>query len=274
MTARTGGRSVHGTGLGRNVARWAILIAVLGYLLVPLLSMVEFATRGPRNTRTLEYFGAIFSNEDLFGTIILSLEIAALTVVGMLVLLIPTMVWAQLRVPRMRRVIEFICLLPLTLPAVVLVVGLAPIYRFSIGDVVFGGSTLTLAFAYIVLVLPYSYRAIDGGLRSIDIKTLAEAARSLGASWPRVMVEIIVPNIRTAILSASVLSVALVLGEYTISSLLSYHTLQVVIYNLGKRDASISVAVSFAALLFVFVLLVVITRFGSAGRREQAPEEE
>ena len=41
----------------------------------------------------------------------------------MLVLLVPTMIWVRLRVPRLRRLVEFICLLPLTIPAIVLVVG-------------------------------------------------------------------------------------------------------------------------------------------------------
>ncbi len=172
------------------------------------------------------------------------------------------MVWTVVRVPRMRQVIEFLCLLPLAIPAIVIVVGIAPIYRWMgqhLGAV--GASPLTLAFIDIILVLPFAYRAIDASLRSIDTATLAEAARSLGASWPRAIFQVIVPNIRGGIVSASVLAVALVLGEYTISSLLSFNTLQVVIYLLGKRDPFIAVAVSFAALTFAFVLLFVITRF-------------
>ena len=51
------------------------------------------------------------------------------------------------------------------------------------------------------------------------------------------------------------------LGEFTISSLLNYDTLQVVINLLGKRDAFVAVAVSLAALLFAFVLI-----FGIADR--------
>jgi putative spermidine/putrescine transport system permease protein len=244
-----------------TMTRWLVLLLILGWLLLPLVAMLEFATRGPQGTRTIDPFLAIASNSNqgLLDSIIVSLEIAALTVLGMIALLVPTMTWAQLRVPRMRRVIEFICLLPLAIPAVVLVVGIAPIYRVI--NIAIGGTALALAFVDIILVLPYAYRAIDGGMKSIDVNTLADAARSLGASWPRVIVQIIVPNIRTGILSASVIAVALVLGEYTISSLLSYHTLQVVIYLLGKRDASIAVAVAFAALVFVFLLLILITRF-------------
>jgi len=120
-------------------------------------------------------------------------------------------------------------------------------------------------------VLPYAHRAIDAGLRSIDVITLAEAARSLGAGWPRVMLQVIVPNLRAALLSASVIAVALVLGEFTISSLLNYDTLQVVINLIGKRDAFISVAVSLAALLFAFVLIFGIAVV--AGGRRRAVEE-
>src|ERR1019366_486475 len=93
---------------------------------------------------------------------------------------------------------------------------------------------------YVVLVLPYAYRALDAGLSAIDVKTLAEAARSLGAGWPTVMWRIILPNIRTAVLSASFLSVALVLGEFTIANLFSRENLQVAINQLGKRDASVA----------------------------------
>ena len=124
-----------------------------------------------------------------------------------------------------------------------------------------GASPLTLALINIILVLPYSYRAIDSSLRGLDTATLADAARSLGAGWPRAILQVIVPNIRGGVLSASVLATALVLGEFTISSLLSFNTVQVVIFLLGKRDAYVAVAVSLAALFFVFVLLFVISRF-------------
>jgi putative spermidine/putrescine transport system permease protein len=257
-------------------ARIAILVLVLGYLILPLFAMLEFSTRGDYGSRSINAYTAILGNQDLVDSVTTSLQIALLTVLGMLVLLVPTMVWTVVRVPRMRRVIEFLCLLPLAIPAIVLVVGIAPIYRWmgqNLGKV--GASPLTLALIDIILVLPFAYRAIDSSLRSIDTATLADAARSLGAGWPRTILQVIVPNIRGGILSASVLAIALVLGEYTISSLLSFNTLQVVIYLLGKQDPFISVAVSFSALIFAFVLLIVIARVaGGTDRRLQTRAEE
>ena len=268
--------------LSQRVTRIVILVVVLGYLILPLFAMLEFSTRGDVDpvtkaaTRSLQSYAAIFSYPNLVDGIVASLEIAVLTVFGMLLLLVPTMVWTVVRVPRMRRVVEFLCLLPLAIPAIVIVVGIAPIYRFMGQHLgAFGASPLTLTFIDIVLVLPYSYRAIDSSLRSVDTATLADAARSLGAGWPRTIFQVIVPNIRGGILSASVLAIALVLGEFTISSLLSFNTVQVVIYLLGKRDPFVSVAVSLLALVFAFALLFVISRFApGADRRAQRAAEE
>jgi putative spermidine/putrescine transport system permease protein len=266
----------------QKVARYAVLLLVLGYLVIPLIAMLEFSTRGDFDKasgtfpRSLQAYAAIFSYPNLVDGIIASLEIAALTVVGMLLILVPTMVWTIVRVPRMRRVVEFLCLLPLAIPAIVIVVGIAPLYQWMGQHLgMFGASPLTLTFIDIILVLPYSYRAIDSSLRGIDVATLADAARSLGASWPRTIFQVIVPNIRGGILSASVLGIALVLGEFTISSLLSFSTVQVVIFLLGKRDPYVSVAVSLLALGFAFVLLFVISRFapGADTRTQRAAEE-
>jgi len=254
----------------RTLVRWIVLVVVGIYLLLPLLAMVEFSTRGVGGTRSLESWRGIGEDDDLVDSILTSLELAALTVVGMLVLLVPTMTWVHLRVPAVRRIIEFICLLPLTIPAIVLVVGVAPIYAWV--TYLVGSSPLTLTFVYVVLVLPYAYRAIDGGLGAIDIVTLSEAARSLGSSWTQVLLRVIIPNIRGALISASVVSIALVLGEFTIASLLNFDTVQVVINLLGKRNAGIAVAVSVAALLFAFVLLVVVAYLEP--RRRSAPEDD
>ena len=96
-------------------------------------------------------------------------------------------------------------------------------------------------------------------------KTSAEAARSLGAGWVTVLLRVVLPNVRSAVLSAALLTVALVLGEFTLASLLNFPTLQVAINLIGKRDAALSIAVSLAALLFAFALLLSLSAV--AGRR-------
>lgn len=259
-------------GRGEVVLRRIVLIAVGAYLLLPLLAMLEFSTRGPRGTRSLTAWARIGSNPDLVEAIVVQLELAVLTVALALVLLLPTMVLVQLRLPWLRRPLEFLCLLPLTIPAIVLVVGLAPVYAGVTR--LLGESALTLTFVYAVLVLPFAYRAIASGLSAIDLITIAEAARSLGCSWPGVIWMIVVPNIRGALIAAALISVALVLGEFTISSLLAFDTLQVVINLQGKRNAAVAVAVSLAALLFAFALLYVLSFIDRPARDAVLVEED
>lgn len=248
-----------------QIFRALVLVLAGLFFLVPIASMFEFSTRGVGNgPRTLDFWHQIFDYPDLISGIEASLQLAFITSIAMLVLLVPTMVWIRLKLPRLRRLVEFISLLPLTIPAIVLVVGFYPMYQWMGEN--FSDSILTLAFAYIVLVLPYSYRALDAGLAAIDVKTLSEAARSLGAGWITVMWRVIVPNISSAILNAAFLSVALVLGEYTIAQNLLYPTLQVEIVSLGRTNAGVSIAVAVASLLFAFVILILISFVGRPRR--------
>src|SRR5262249_61469171 len=134
---------------------------------------------------------------------------------------------------------------------VVIVVGLRIVYLWV--TYFLGESALTLTFVFIVLVLPFAYRAIDASLASIDLRTLAEAARSLGAGWATTILRVVVPNIWSGILSAAFISIAVVLGEYTIASLSGYQTLQVQIVQIGKTDGATSVAASLPGLPFRFL---------------------
>jgi len=253
--------------------RIVVFVVAAIFFLAPIWFMFEFSTRGNSDAapRTLDAWTAIGTYPDLVAGIVASLQLAAITSIGILVVLVPTMVWTRLRLPRLRRAIESISLLPLTIPAIVLVVGFWPMYQWigiNVSD-----SILTLCFAYAILVLPYAYRALDAGLAAIDVKTLSEAARSLGASWFTVMWRVIVPNISSALLNAGLLSVALVLGEYTIANNLLYPNLQVEIVSLARTNAGVSIAVAVASLLFAFVLLVALSFFGGPRRRREQPQE-
>jgi putative spermidine/putrescine transport system permease protein len=261
-----------------QVFRAVVLIVLGAFFLVPIGAMFEFSTRGVGigAARTLAYWTSIVTYPELMQAIVVSLELAAITSIAMLLLLVPTMIWVRLRLPRLRRPIEFICLLPLTIPAIVLVVGLAPIYLWVsyYGNIIslgLGDSILTLAFAYVVLVLPYTYRTLDAGLSAIDVKTLSEAARSLGAGWPTVIMRIIVPNMAGAILNACLLAVALVLGEYTIANLFNFVNVQVAIAELGRANAGVSIAVAVAGLFFTFFLLVVLSFVGRTRAQGSRP---
>ena len=254
-----------------NAFRYVVFTLFGAFFLIPLLAMLRFSLEGAKlGTWSLSAWRQIASYQGsgippLLSSIEITLELAVITCAVMLVLLVPTMIWVQLRVRWLTRTIEVLCLLPLTIPAIVLVVGLGEIYnriqRFSL-------SALMLFWIYVILALPYAYRALAAGLSGIDVKTLSEAARSLGASWFTVIVRVIAPNMWQAILNAMLLSSALVLGEFTIAEILNYINLQVALFNISRstENAGVLFSTSTAALAFTFALLVVLSY---AGRRRR-----
>lgn len=252
-----------------TVFRVVVLVLVGLFFVVPLVSMLDFSTRSFRTGgRTGAAWAKLVTDPQLSGAIVTSLVLAVLTVVLMVVLLVPTMIWVRLRVPWAARPLEFLCLLPLTVPPLVIVVGLKNVVLWL--NYLFGDTPYVLALLYVVLVLPYAYRALDAGLSAIDVTTLAEAARSLGAGWATVIVRVVVPNLTMALLSAAFISIALVLGEFTFASLLNYDTLQVAINLQSKSDAQESIAASLASILFAAVLLVVLSVVSGGRRRRSA----
>jgi putative spermidine/putrescine transport system permease protein len=207
----------------------------------------------------------VVGTPSLVSRVAVTLELGVITAAAELVLLVPTMFWIKLRVPWISRTVEFLCLLPLTIPAIVLVVGLAPVFNFIRH---YRLSALQLFWAYVSLALPYAYRALAAGLGSMDVTTLSEAARSLGASWFTVIVRVIAPNMRQAILNAVLLTAALVLGEFTIAYLLLYTNLQVALYAISRNtpNAGVLFSTSAAALLLAFILLLILSYVGRRRR--------
>jgi putative spermidine/putrescine transport system permease protein len=254
-----------------NVFRYVVFTLFGLFFILPPLAMLRFSLEGAKlGTWSVTAWRQIASYQGsgippLLSAIEISLELAVITCAVTLVLLVPTMIWIRLRVQWISRTFEFLCLLPLTIPAIVLVVGLGPVYNkiqhFSL-------SALMLFWVYVILALPYAYRALAAGLGAIDVTTLSEAARSLGASWLSVMVRVIVPNMRQAILNALLLTTALVLGEFTIAYLLLYNNLQVELYSISRNtpNAGVLFSTATAALLFAFVLLLILS---FAGRRRR-----
>jgi putative spermidine/putrescine transport system permease protein len=253
-----------------NLFRWVTFTIFGLFFFLPLLAMIRFSLEGKKaGTFSATAWRQIPSTPGLLSAIEITLELAVITCAVILVLLVPTMIWIRLRVQWISRIFEFLCLLPLTIPAIVLVVGLQPIYNkiehYSV-------SALQLFWVYVILALPYAYRSLSAGLTAIDATTLSEAARSLGASWFTVILRVIVPNMWQAIINALLLTSALVLGEFTIAEILNDITLQVALFNISRATANAGVlfSTSTAALLFAFALLLILSYVGRRRRRGRA----
>ena len=201
----------------------------------------------------------------LAASLITSVKVAAGAMGITLVLLVPTVILINLRFPRWRTVVDAVSLLPLGVPAVVIVLGVLGVYR-SLPNII-TGTPVILALVYVVLAMPYSYRAIDSGVRSLDLHTLVDASRSMGAGWGKLFSRVLLPNMRSGILAAAFLTVALSLGEYAIASIMGFMTFPVWLVSVEGNNPYVAVALSIAALLVIWILLVAIALIGSGRRR-------
>ena len=248
--------------IGGPAISWVIFILGFLYFFLPLLATLEFSLRPVP-------FGLAYTNvvgdPQFFGTLLYSLVVGLITISASLLLLVPTAYWVRLRLPRLRPVVEFVTVLPFVFPPVIMVFGLIRIYSskpFVLTATDFG-STVLLVCAYVVLSFPYMYRAIDTGLASMDVRTLTEAAQSMGAGWPRILWSVIFPNLRVAVLSGAFLTLAIVLGEYTIASFLARPAFGPYIYELGQAkpyDPAAATLISFGLTWLAMIAVAVVGR--------------
>ena len=203
---------------------WATIGFAVVYFFLPLLGMLEFSLKMRRGEYSLDAYRSVIGDPQFQATFGYSVLMACLTIVFGVLVVVPTVFWVRLKLPRLRPVVEFLTLMPLVIPPIVIVFGYIRLYNTSSWLPLLGsssGSDFLLICGYATLSLPYMYRAIDTGLRAIDVGTLTEAAQSLGAGWVTVLARVILPNILAAILSGAFLTFAIVIGEYVLAALLN-----------------------------------------------------
>jgi putative spermidine/putrescine transport system permease protein len=256
------------------------LVAVV-YFLGPMAASVLFTVDVPDEGFTLSSYRGIFGAPGFWSSLRLTLELAAATIAVTMLLLVPALVAVRLTAPRLRVLVEALCSLPLVVPAVALTAGISSVLQWGPDDfadtplfqtfnsIQNPGFPVVLLLAYVLMALPLAYRTLDAGLRSLDLATLVEASRNCGANWPRTVLRVVLPNLRGALLNTAFLTLALVLGEYTVSSILGYQPFAVWIVSLGGSNAQVSVAVSVLSLVLTWALLLLLA---AAGRgRSNAP---
>ena len=203
---------------------WIIVILGILYFLLPLVATFEFSLSMLRGVWSFEAYKSVFSDPRFRETFTFSVVAALVTIIVGSLLIVPTAYWVRLKFPKLRPLVEFITLLPLVIPPIVLVFGYLRLYNSS-SFLPFTGSAngtyILLVFGYVVLSMPYMYRAVDTGMAAIDIRTLTEAAESLGANRLTILFKVILPNVRAAVLSGAFLSFAIVIGEFVLASLLN-----------------------------------------------------
>jgi putative spermidine/putrescine transport system permease protein len=238
------------------------------YFLLPLAAVAEFSLK-EGDGYGFSHYRFILDDPSFRDTLWLSFKLALETIAISLLLFVPTVYWVRLRLPKVRTVIEFLSVLPFVVPPIVLIIGLLNVY--SSAPAYFSGKEYGILVAgYVVLSFPYVYRSLDAGFRAIDIHTLTEASQSLGAGWGTTLFRVILPNIRVAALSAAFLTLAIVMGEFTMANVALFYTFPVYINYVGQTFANPAGALSIISfgITWVAMLGILFLGRGRLGRRQ------
>jgi putative spermidine/putrescine transport system permease protein len=254
----------------RRIAPAAVVWLLIGaaYWLIPLVATLLFSLKKNETGTccTLANYGEILHDPQFWKNIRISFVLALETIVISLLLLVPTVYWVNLKLRRLRPLIGFLALVPFVVPPIVLVVGLLDVYRGS-PSWFYAQPYGFLVAAYVILAFPYIYFALDAGFRAIDIHTLTEASQSLGGGWWTTITKVIVPNIKGAAIAGALLTLAIVMGEYTIASLASFDTFPVYIQYINQNKAYPAGALTLLSFAITWAAMVTIAL---GGRRRAA----
>jgi putative spermidine/putrescine transport system permease protein len=273
----------------RNPLGWLSIGAFLFYMAVPIVATYAFsvATRWDRTILpeglTLEWYRTAF--KDRWFTIAFqhSLVLSATTVVVSAALIVPTAYWVHLRLPKGRPLMNLVSTLPFAIPGVVMALGIIRLYGRP--PYMLARTRTMLVLAYVVYTLPFMYRPVANSLEAVDIHRLTEASQSLGASWWRTIVQVILPNIMPGVLSGALLVFATIFGEFTLAKLLvgaRYKTFPMQLVYYTRRDGRIASAYSVISFTVAWVSSLILLwisswgakRTGAGARRASAVREK
>ena len=245
---------------------WIVFAAA--FFLIPLVATLLFSMRSIQTNKccTAAAYSLVVHDHQFWDTIRLSFVLALETIVISLLLFVPTIYWVHLKLPRLRPVLGFMALIPFVVPPIVLVVGLLNLYKGS-PQWFYAKPYGFLATAYVILAFPYMYFSLDAGFRSIDLHTLTEASQNLGASWRTTLTRVILPNIRAAALGGSFLTLAIVMGEFTIASLSNFKTFPTYIAIVNESQPYEAAALSLLSFMIVWAAMLSLLFLGRGRHR-------
>jgi putative spermidine/putrescine transport system permease protein len=235
-------------------ANIALAIAAI-FLFLPLIAATEFSLRdGGTEKHSLISYRWILDQTGFSENLGITMRVMALAVTLTLILMVPTVTWLHLGGEQYKRLVDVLTMLPLIIPVVALATGA----QLALPGFVHG-TVYELSFLYVVVSMPYTYRALDIGMSARPLATLVAAARNLGASWINVMWRVIVPSILPSIFAALFMTITLSLGEFTLAQLLHWNTFPTWITNVSQQNILGATALAVGSLFFAWLLLYIFT---------------
>lgn len=258
----------------RGILSKLIIVLIFAYLFFPIIATLLFSVATRWSTTilpegyTLSYYKVLFSSPEFVHALVRTVNVSFATIILSILIIIPSMYLAIVYYPRLEKLFEILSILPFAMPGVILAIGLIQMY--SQGPVRIANTPWILIGSYFVLILPFMYQATKNSFRTINVKALTEAALMLGCGKMETFVKIILPNVLRGVISAALISVSVLFGEFVLANLLvgdNYETIQIYLYKLQKVDGHLSNAL--VASYFMVILCMSLVLIWIAYRRER-----
>jgi len=260
------------------------------FLYIPILSMIIFSFNDSRSVTvwnsvtspTFKWYGRLFGDGQILSAAWLSIQVAAMSATGAVVLgTLTGMVLSRFGPFKGRALLQGLTTAPLVMPEVItglsmllLFVSLEQLFRAVFGWQ-FDRGVVTITIAHITFTMAYVTVVVQSRLASFD-DSLEEAALDLGARPARVFFRITVPLILPAILSGWLLAFTLSWDDLVVTQFVSgpgSNTLPMVIFSRVRLGVS-PVVNALASLMVLVVALGVILSAFLMRRQEQRRKRE
>jgi spermidine/putrescine transport system permease protein len=254
-----------------TIALWVVSIAVLAYLFIPLITIAVFTFNDPTTKFNTQWEGFTWSNwadpfsEQAFtDALIESIRVAAVactvaTILGSLI---------ALAIGRYRMhgsaAINLLLILPLTTPEIVMGASLFTLF-FNLGA---DRGFTTIVIAHTLFCLSFVALTVKARTRSMDW-SLEDAALDLGSPPMRTFWKITFPGVLPGVAGAFMLSLALSIDDYIITSFVAGPTVTFPRRVFDSARIALPPQVHVLATIIMIVAIVIIVASSLGGNRRQ-----
>ncbi len=241
------------------LALMALTALVALFMIAPIAlsvmaGLVNNYSAGLKSGLTLRWIGEVWENYG--GTVGWSLLLALACVVGNLLIGVPCAYAMARSRSRWARLFEELLTLPVAVPGLASALALILAYGTLQG---FRQSFAFILVGHMVFTLPFMVRTVGSAFQKDELRSLEEAARSLGASFAQRFLGVLVPAVLPAIVAGSLMVFTLSVGEFNLTWMLHTPLTRTLPVGLADSYASMRIEIGSAyTLVFLIVILPVL----------------
>jgi len=255
-----------------------IIGLLVAYLLIPIIGTFLFSIADKWDTTilpqgyTLHWYSDLFSDPRFFDALGRTILLIFVTVALSVLIMVPTIFIVTIYFSKLEGLLQALAMLPYGIPPIVGAVGLIKLY--SSGPIQISGTPWILIGAYFVTILPFMYQGIRNSLRTLNAIQLVDAAELLGATKFQAFRTVVLPNIMSGILVSTLLSVAMLFGEFAFANLLvggQFETIQIYLSNQMNSSGHLTSAIVISYYILIVILTATVLKLSS--KKEKKPIE-